>query len=62
MREENEMTDNEIRQILIERKRQERKAERRAEIKEMVEGIVGWTLLFAGGYFAILIGYAAGLN
>lgn len=56
------MTDNEIRQILIERKRQERKAERRAEIKEMVEGIVGWTLLFAGGYFAILIGYAAGLN
>jgi len=56
------MSDNEIRQILIERKRQQRKAQRRAEIKEIAEGIIGWTMLFAGGYFAILIGYAAGLN
>ena len=56
------MSDNEIRQILIERKRQQRKAQRRADIKEIAEGIIGWTMLFAGGYFAILIGYAAGLN
>jgi len=62
MRMENEMTDNEIRQILTERKRRERKAQRRAEIKEIAEGIIGWTMLFAGGYFAIMIGYAAGLN
>lgn len=56
------ITDIEIKQILAERKRQERKAQRRAEIKEMVESILAWAILLIGGYFTIMIGYAAGLN
>lgn len=40
------MSDNEIRQILLERKRQRRKEERRAEILEMAEGLIGWASLF----------------
>ena len=40
------MSDNEIRQILIERKREARKAERREEIMECIEGLVGFGGLF----------------
>ena len=41
------MSDNEIRQILIERKRQDRKMQRRAEILEITGDILGWASLFA---------------
>lgn len=50
------MTDNEIRQILIERKRQAREAERRAEIREMIEDIVGWASLFGICFMLSVIG------
>lgn len=32
------------------------------EHKDYIEGFIGFGLLLASGYFAILIGYAAGLN
>ena len=35
------MSDNEIKQILIERKRQQRKLERREELRGYVEGFIG---------------------
>ncbi len=50
------MSDNEIRQILAERKRQARKAERRAEIIEAVEGFIGWSSLFIIGFMLSVIG------
>ena len=40
------MSDEQIRQILIERKRQERKAERRAEILDAVGSIFAWGGMF----------------
>ena len=40
------MSDNEIRQILIERKRQDRKMQRRAEILETAGDVLGWASLF----------------
>lgn len=41
------MSDNEIRQILAERKRQERKQmKRRAEALEVAESLIGWASLF----------------
>ena len=41
------MSDNEIRQILIERKRAERKKmKRRAMMLEAAESLIGWASLF----------------
>ena len=41
------MSDNEIRKILIERKREERKRmKRRAEALEAAENLIGWASLF----------------
>lgn len=50
------MSDEQIRQILIERKREERKMERRAEIIEAVEGFVAWGGLFFLGFMLSVIG------
>lgn len=36
------MSDEQIRQILIERKRAERKEERREEIRDCIEGLAGF--------------------
>lgn len=51
------LSDNEIRQILIERKREERRMQRREDIKETVEGILAWASLFGLGYMAFLGAY-----
>lgn len=41
------MSDNEIRQIILERKRSERrKMKRRAMMLEMTESLIGWASLF----------------
>ena len=50
------MSDNEIRKVLTERKRQERKEERRAELLEMAEGFIGWASLFGIGFMLSVIG------
>lgn len=53
------MSDDEIREILRERKRIERELERirkREDIKETVGGIVGWTCLFGLGYMMFVFG------
>ena len=50
------MSDNEIRQILIERKIQQRKAERQEEIKDFIEGFIGWGSLFFLGFMLSVIG------
>ncbi len=50
------MSDNEIRQILIEKKRQKRKTEKRAEIIEMVGGFIGWSSLFFLAFMLSVIG------
>ena len=50
------MSDEEIRQILAERKRQARKEERRAEILELVGGFLGWASLFWIGFMLSVIG------
>ena len=39
------MTDNEIRKILIDRKRAARKAERREELRDSIEGFAGFACL-----------------
>lgn len=53
------MSDDEIREILRERKRIERELERirkREDIKETVGGIVGWACLFGLGYMMFVFG------
>ena len=53
------MSDDEIREILRERKRREReqeKVERRESIKENIEGVLGWTCLFGLGYMMFVFG------
>lgn len=50
------MSDNEIRKILIERKRQERKAQRRAEILETAGDMLGWASLFGICFMLSVIG------
>lgn len=50
------MSDNEIRRVLIERKRQERKEERKAEILDVVEGFIGWASLFGICFMLSVIG------
>lgn len=50
------MSDEQIRQILIERKRQERKEERRAEILDTVGCIFAWASIFWIGFMLSVIG------
>ena len=50
------MSDNEIRQILIERKRKARKAENRAAILEAVGMIIAWTGLLWICFMLTVIG------
>lgn len=50
------MSDNEIRQILRERKRAELKAERREEIKDIAEGFFGFGGLFFICFMLTVIG------
>ena len=50
------MSDEQIRQILIERKKQERKAERREEIMEVVTSFLGWGSLLVIGFALSVIG------
>lgn len=50
------MSNSEIRQILVEKKRMERKMQRRAEIFEAVEGILAWSSLFVIGFALSVIG------
>lgn len=50
------MSDNEIRQILVERKRQERRIQRREAIVEVVGGILGWSSIFFIGFMLAVIG------
>lgn len=48
------LTDEQIRQILIERKK-------KAARKEVIEGFIGWILLFGGLYIISILGYVTGL-
>ena len=50
------MSDNEIRQILIERKRREREMEKLRECKACVEGIVAFASLFFICFMISVIG------
>lgn len=51
------MSDNEIREILRERKKQERKKQQDRElIRELTEGIVGWGSLFFICFMLSVIG------
>lgn len=54
------MSDNEIRQILIERKREERQMQRREDIKETAEGILAWGCWAALGYMMFIGAYMIG--
>ena len=54
------MSDNEIRRILIERKREERQMQRREDIKETVEGILAWGCWAALGYMMFIGAYMIG--
>lgn len=54
------MSDEQIREILRERKREQReleKAMRREEIKEGVEGFLGWASLFGLAYMMFVFGH-----
>lgn len=50
------MSDNEIRRILIERKRQEAKKKRREDALEIAGDIVAWLGLFAICFMLSVIG------
>lgn len=50
------MSDNEIRQILIERKRQEIRKQNRAAVKEAAEAVLGWICLFGICFMLSAIG------
>ena len=51
------MSDNEIRQILIERKREKRKKmKRRAMLLEAAESLIGWASLFGIGFMLSVLG------
>lgn len=56
------MSDEQIRQILIARKREERyhKMQRREEIKETIEDILGWVCWGVLAYMAFLGAYIIG--
>ena len=50
------MSDNEIRKILIERKKQERKIEKRAELIGIAGDLIGWASLFGACFMLAAIG------
>jgi len=50
------MSDNEIRQILIEKKREQRRVERRAAIIDGIEAFIAWAGLFWIGFMLSVIG------
>lgn len=50
------MSDNEIREILIERKRRQRKQERMNELKDAAEGFIGFACLIALCFMIAVIG------
>ena len=52
----NKMSDNEIRRILAERKRQERKEQRREAAIEAAEDIIAWCSLFGIAFMMSVIG------
>lgn len=54
------MSDNEIRQILIQRRREERREMKREQIKDTIEGILAWTCWAALGYMMFLGAYMVG--
>ena len=50
------MTDNEIGQILIERKKEARRAEKREELRECIEALIGFGGLFFICFMLSVIG------
>lgn len=50
------MSDNEIREILVQKKRNERRMKRRETVIETVEGIIAWGGLFFIGFMLAVIG------
>lgn len=50
------MSDNEIRQILIEERRKERAMQKREEVRELVEGALCWISWAALGYILFALG------
>ncbi len=54
------MSDNEIRQILIERKKEQRRMQRQEDLKETVESVIAWTCWAALGYMMFLGAYMVG--
>ena len=50
------MSDNEIRKILIERKKQERKIEKRTELIGIAGDLIGWASLFGVCFMLAAIG------
>lgn len=54
------MSDEQIRQILIEKKREERRIQKREDVKEIIEGVIAWTCWAALIYMAFLGAYMIG--
>ena len=50
------MSDNEIREILIERKKRQRKQERLYALKDAAEGFIGFACLFILCFMIAVIG------
>ena len=55
------ITDEEIRQILIEKKKADAKAEVEAETKSAIKTLISWVLLIGGVCLAALLGYVFGM-
>ena len=53
------MSDNEIRQILIEQKKRERAMQRKANIRTAFDSLAGWASLTVLGYIMFLGAYMA---
>ena len=54
------MSDNEIRRILVERKREARRMQRRENAKETAEGILAWVCWAGLGYMIVLGAHMVG--
>lgn len=54
------MTDEQIRQILIERKRQKRALQRKEDIKENIKDLAAWICWAGLGYMMFLGAYMVG--
>ena len=54
------MSDEQIKQILIERKRQERALQRKEDIKENVKDLAAWICWAGLGYMMFLGAYMVG--